>query len=259
MRVKKINITEKKYGIDEFTRVKNIEPFKTYRQKAKSVNFSLLFGSSGMAFATSSLIPNWTLQEAKDYVNKHNLIKQYDHLLSMPNDKDFDSDFFWYWTVANDIRKKFFETYKGLKKWIDTVPKDAKKGYVISPFGAIRRLPQLMYSGADLNHSLQKNLQNISLNSPVQNYEAFMMMRLITKLDDYITENNLKTKLIGNVHDSIILYIHKDEQDQIIKKSNEIFNEDLPEHNGIPMLLDMNIADYFGKGELWGVGTEIAA
>ena len=176
----------------------------------------------------------------------------------MDNDKGFDDDFYWYWTVANDIRKKFFATYKGLKEWVERVPKQAvEDGYVISPFGAIRRLPQLTYSGRDLVHSLHKNLLNISLNSPVQNYEAFMMMKLIAELDQFIEDNNLKSYLIGNVHDSIVLYTHKDEEDIVFEKAKEIFGEDLPAHNGIPMILDVNRADFFGKGELWGFGTDM--
>ncbi len=246
-------------SVEEFIAHKGEKGFKEYRFKAKGVNFSLLFGSSGMAFASSSLVPEWTLQEAKDYVHKHKLMTKYAHLKSMQNDKNFDEDFFWYWTVANDIRRKFFETYKGLKEWIDEVPKQAvKDGYVVSPFGAIRRLPQLTHAGGDMIHSQHKNLLNISLNSPVQNYEAFMMMRLIAKLDSYIEKNNMKSYLIGNVHDSIILYTHKDEEDVLFKKANEIFNEDLPAHNGIPMELDFDVANYFNKGELWGFGTEIS-
>jgi len=244
--------------VEEFIAHKGEKGFKEFRFKAKGVNFSLLFGSSGMAFASSSLIPNWTLQEAKDYVNENKLMKNYTHLKNMPNDKGFDDDFFWYWTVANDIRKKFFETYPGLKAWIDRVPKQAiKDGYVVSPFGAIRRLPQLTYAGDDMNHSQHKNLLNISLNSPVQNYEAFMMMKLISKLDQFIEENNFKSYLIGNVHDSIILYTHKDEEDIIFKEAARIFGEDIEANNGIPMELDFNVADYFGKKELWGFGTDV--
>ncbi len=244
--------------VEEFIANKGKKGFKEFRFKAKGVNFSLLFGSSGMAFASSSLIPNWTLDEAKEYVYDNKLLAKLQHLKEMQNDKNFDNDFFWYWTVANDIRKKFFETYPGLKAWIDAVPKQAvKDGYVVSPFGCIRRLPQLTYAGEDMNHSKHKNLLNISLNSPVQNYEAFMMMKLISELDKYCEENSLKSYLIGNVHDSIIMYTHKDEEEALFAKAHEIFREAIPANNGVPMELDIDRADYFGKDELWGFGTEI--
>jgi DNA polymerase I-like protein with 3'-5' exonuclease and polymerase domains len=99
-------------------------------------------------------------------------------------------------------------------------------------------------------------LKNRSLNSPVQNFEIVLIVKTINGLTKFIKENNLKSRVWATIHDSIILYIHKDEVEIITKKAIEIFEEDIPENMGIPQELEGTIADYYNKGEAWGDGTD---
>ncbi len=223
-------------------------------------NFSLVFNTSSLSFAVQSLAPEWSLQEAKDYLKENNIEDKVDYLWKLNKDKqdsDITKELCYFWAVASDIKKTFFEMYPGVKKWIDNQIKFAKSnGYVTSIFGAIRRLPQLLLIDENEHSSSIKNLENIACNSPVQNYEVVLINKTIFKLSQFIKENNFKTKLVGNVHDSIVLYIHRDEIMTILKKAKEIFEEDIPENKGIPLELECELADPT-KGQMWGYGEEV--
>ena len=134
-----------------------------------------------------------------------------------------------------------------------------KIGYMRSSFGAIRRLPQLMDYGKEgkiYNRQRFKKLQNRSLNSPVQNYEITLIVKTLNGIASYIRENNLCSIIFAMIHDSIVMYVHKDEVECITMRAKEIFEENIPENHNIPMELEGNIADY-KKGEVWGEGQDI--
>ena len=245
----------------------------------QSVNFGFIFGTVAYSFALR-LEKEWPHEDILEYVKKYQLQDKVKFFYKILKGERINEDsltkggiagdkesFFGHiedkkkfanvWAVAADIRKKFFERYSGLEEWIKITTKEAEKlGYVVSPFSAVRRLPQLTYQGKDDSKGKIKNLKNIALNSPVQNFESVYMNILMGEQNRYIKENNLKTVICGNVHDANISYVHKKELNEFVKISKEIFEKDRPENKGIPQELESNVADYYGRGEVWGFGTE---
>jgi DNA polymerase-1 len=228
--------------IDEFLKVKNEEPYKTFRYKAKNqFSFPLLFSSS--AYVIYGTIKNeWNEQELKDYISENNL--------EISKDRNDQNDLIL--TVINDIYKKYFETYPELKQWINKQSVVAEEqGYTDSIHGCRRHLPRLVHPGTGLNREeLSKitNLKNISVNSQVQSFEFIEVCRALIEIDKQMVEKNLKSQLVGMVHDSIVLYIHKNEieimYDIIMKGMNS--NE-----YSIPILGELTL------GEIWGFGKEV--
>jgi DNA polymerase I-like protein with 3'-5' exonuclease and polymerase domains len=273
-------VLKRDISLNEFFKLKaeGNEEIKEIRFKAKAVNFGFLFGTVAYSFALG-LEKEWPYKDIVEYVRRYNLQERVKFFLRIlkgdrigeDKDKAFDGDkgeffaniddkrkFANVWAVAADIRKKFFERYPGLEEWIKRQSSEAEeKGYVVSPFGAVRRLPQLTYQGKHDLKGKVKNWKNIALNSPVQNFESVYMNILMGEQNKYIKKNNLETHLCGNVHDANISYVHKDELKEFLEISKEIFERDRPENKGIPQELESNVADYYGKGEVWGFGTEI--
>jgi len=249
--------------LEEFLRLKKEgdSEIKNDRFKAKMINFSLLFNATAFSFAKSSIEKEWSLKECQDYIEKNNLEKKVDMLQRMLSEehKSEPLEFAYYWAVASDIKRKHFETYPGLKSNIEKEIKFAEdNGYVISAFGAIRRLPQLLYKGKHGEQADIKNLKNIAANSPVQNYEVIIINRTLVALVNEIRKKNLKSRVVGTVHDSIVMYTHKDEH-YLRKLAKQVFEENIPENNGVPLVLEVEEADWYGKGEVWGFGREITA
>lgn len=254
-------------SLDEFLKNKKEKPYKDWRKKAKAINFGLLFGATARVFATNSLVPEWTFEEATNYVKDYNLeeirrgllkrlLKNYDKN-KHGEYKNFIKDqeiFSYYWASAEDIRNKFFKTYSGLLDWHNKQKLFAKNnGYVSSPWGPIRRTPFLVYQGGDDDGARIKNYENISLNSPVQNFEACYIMYNLARVNNHLHKENKESYIVGNVHDSIIMYINKNELIEIKNIMTKYYHEEMPSlMNGIPYILEFGYSDYF-KGEYWGI------
>lgn len=258
-------VLKRDVSLDEFLKRKKEDEFDLVRFKAKGINFQLLFGATSFNFAKTVIEKEWNKKDVNNFIRENNLYETVNHrygLLISGENEIFNEigdkeHFARCWTVAGFIRNVFFEKYYGLLNWIEEIIKQADKdGYVRSSFGAIRRLPQLLYQGKEDLKFVIKNLHNIALNSPVQNYENVIMMMTAIESNKYIKENNLKSRMCGNVHDANVFYTHKDELEELTQFCKSIFEKNLPEHKGIPLELESDVSDYYNKNEVWGFGSE---
>lgn len=257
--------------LDEFLdkKKKGDPQVKEWRKKAKAVNFGLLFGSTSFGFAQNSLLNEWSFDEAKEFVRNNRLEnrqKNFRQILSKDNaeelgisEEEFETlvedneKFSYYWASAEFIRKNFFETYPGLEEWHKKNHLLAEtQGFIQAPMGMIRRLPRLLLRGTDDKNSVISNQKNISLNSPTQGFESWYMMRGIAILSELLKENKCLTRLIGNVHDSFIKYLHSLELGICKDLIDKSFHEPHPIMKGIPFEIEKSYCDY-AKGQYWGV------
>lgn len=215
---------------------KGNKKFKEYRQKAKTINFGFLFLRSAFSFK-SDLEENWADEEINEYIKESDL--------NVEKDKQGIEDV--YLTVAVDIRKKFFETYPGLEEWGNNKIQFAKKnGYIDCMLGGRRHTPSLTYINKEDRNSGKwvSHYEKIAVNSSAQTFEALTIYKAMIDIDKKIVDNNYKSTIVGNVHDSIVSYIHKDELEQmwhIIRECMENYTD-----YTIPILADI---DY---GKIWG-------
>jgi|GEM_PF-2467332 len=253
-------------SIDKVLKYKKLEPVKSYRFKSKNCNFGFLYGMQSYTFAKGYLEIEWSLEECKNYIKENNLddalrvnkkfILKDKHTF---NDKykvdKTDSDFCYYKTVSEDIRNKFFTTYYDLENYMKEWKELCKKqGYSKSIFGGIRRLPFLLYNGKDENKKRFANYENISLNSHIQNMEVCVINSAMVELHKWLKDNNKKSYLFLNIHDAIEMILYKPEIKEVSQKVKEIFTEYYDYYNGINLEVEGNIADYFGKNQLWDLG-----
>lgn len=249
-----------KCSLEDFMANKKEEPYKTFRFLSKGANFSLIFNTTASEFARKSLMPNWTIQQCEEYLKENGLENDpIERLSKLQDTGDFSKDltFCKYWSAAINIKRKFFEKYPQIKDLIVNTIKFANKhGYIRSPFGAIKRLPQLLsHNDEDMEQGIIKHLHNIAVNAGVQNFESVLIMRTIIEIMDFIEENNMKSYVIGYVHDSIVRYVHKDEDEVLKKKIQEIFSKDISQNNKIPMEIDFSTYDVY-HGDVWGIEKE---
>jgi DNA polymerase I-like protein with 3'-5' exonuclease and polymerase domains len=226
--------------LDEFMAVKGKQPYKKWRFEAKAVNFSFLFnGHFSLLYENIDL---WSITEINDYIKLNNL-----SILEM---KDKSKHQLKVLTVCKDIQDQFFKLYPRLKEWFEASHNYATvKGFIDSPMGGRRHLPRLLFNHSEDNKLKQKNLLNISLNSPVQNFEALTVYKAMADIHNDLKKYKLKSKLIGSVHDEITHYIHKPE----VKTVYEIAKK----HMTIPTeVWGCPITAELGIGYIWGFDTE---
>ena len=141
---------------------------------------------------------------------------------------------------ANEYIKQYFETYPGIKAFLDKTIEDAKKdGYVKTLFNRIRPIPELNSS-----NFMQRSFgERIAMNSPIQGTAADIMKIAMVAVDKKIKDMNLKSKIVLQVHDELLIEASKDEVDIVC----DIVKESMMNAANLKVKLDINIS----KGLNW--------
>jgi len=112
---------------------------------------------------------------------------------------------------GESLLKAFKKMYPDADKFIETQTEFAKKyGYVKTLLGRKRRLPELTYIGRDSFKNYQSsfsvsNLINNSFNSPIQGTSGQVTLVAMTNIWKELKSRNLKSKLLINVHDELVM------------------------------------------------------
>ncbi len=115
---------------------------------------------------------------------------------------------------AKSYINKYFETYPKVKDFIDSLVSGAKSnGYATTLWGRKRPIPELA-SGNFMQRSFG---ERVAMNAPIQGTAADIIKIAMINVNRRIKEQNLKSRLILQVHDELIIEAHMDEED-IIKK-----------------------------------------
>ncbi|MBE7053295.1 MAG: DNA polymerase I [Ruminococcaceae bacterium] len=106
----------------------------------------------------------------------------------------------------------YFEKYSNIKKYMtDIVEYGKNEGYVETLFGRRRYLPELKAS----NFIQRSAGERMAFNTPIQGSAADIIKIAMVKVYRALKENNLKSKLILQVHDELIIEAKKDEVEKV--------------------------------------------
>lgn len=102
----------------------------------------------------------------------------------------------------------YFAKYKGIADYMnDSVGMAQKQGYALTLFGRRRAMFELKSS----NYNTRSFGERVAKNMPVQGSAADIIKLAMVRVYDALTKNNLKAKLILQVHDELIIDTPKDE------------------------------------------------
>jgi hypothetical protein len=226
---------------------------KELRQIAKMIGLSFIFGSGANNLAGGTLRMAWTPKRCQEFIKERKLEDLLNQIIQ--HNKNLSGDNLYYYVVSSFFRTEFFKLYPELEQWIFECAKDASvTGYRRSPWGSRRLLPQLTYQGKHSDGAMLKNLSNIAVNSPVQDFETVVMATVMSSTDETFEELGYISYMPGMVHDSAVTIAYKDELDSVLKIELSAFDFQAPATYGIPYGGECNIADFI-KGEFWGFGN----
>ena len=141
---------------------------------------------------------------------------------------------------AGEYIKQYFMTYPKVKKYLDSVVTFAKEnGYVKTLFGRIRPIPEIKSS-----NFMQRSFgERIAMNSPIQGTAADIMKIAMINVDKRLRNEGLKSKIVVQVHDELLIEALECEADVVSK----ILFEEMSHAASLAVNLDVDV----NKGSNW--------
>ena len=142
---------------------------------------------------------------------------------------------------AEDFINKYFATYPRVKAYMEGTVKEAEeKGFVQTIFGRKRYLASELSSS---NGMIREFAKRAAINQPMQGSAADLMKIAMIDFSNKLKENNLKSKMIIQVHDELVVEVLKTELEdvkQLVKEAME-----LKQPLSVPLVVDISV------GESW--------
>ena len=166
------------------------------RRNAKAVNFGIVYGISSFGLSQDLSI---TRKEAAQYI------------------------------------EHYFETYPGIKRFLDDAVVHAKeKGYAVTLFGRRRPVPELKSS-----NFMQRSFgERVAMNAPIQGTAADIIKIAMIGVNGELKKRNMKSRLILQVHDELLIEADESEEEEV----KAILKEQM-EHAAelsVPLIADMH-------------------
>ena len=143
------------------------------RRNAKAVNFGIVYGISSFGLSQGLSISR---KEASEYI------------------------------------EKYFETYPGVKKFLDNLVSTAKeKGYAETLFHRRRPLPELKSS-----NFMQRSFgERVAMNAPIQGTAADIIKIAMIRVYDRLKAEKLDSRLILQIHDELLIETAPGEEEAV--------------------------------------------
>ena len=143
------------------------------RRNAKAVNFGIVYGISSFGLSQDLSISR---KEAQQYI------------------------------------EKYFETYPGIKSFLDGCVEQAKeRGYSVTMFGRRRPVPELKSSSF-----MQRSFgERVAMNAPIQGTAADIIKIAMIRVNTRLKKENLRSRLLLQVHDELLIEAPHEEAEQV--------------------------------------------
>ena len=169
------------------------------RRKAKAVNFGIIYGISSFGLGQDLDISR---KEAQDYINQ------------------------------------YFETYQGVKNFLDLLVETGKKaGVVRTLYNRIRPIPELKSS----NFMTRQFGERVAMNSPIQGTAADIIKIAMIRVREELLKRGMKSRLILQIHDELLIEAAKDEVEEV----KELLERNMREaaELSVPLYVDMHTGE----------------
>ncbi|MCK4540523.1 DNA polymerase I [Candidatus Parcubacteria bacterium] len=173
------------------------------RQEAKAINFGILYGQGPHGLSRAADIP---YAQAKDFIDN------------------------------------YFNSYAGIKKYIDKKIAFARKhGYTETLYKRKRYLPEINSSIL----MVKKGAERMAVNTPIQGTAADIIKIVMIEIMDKICNNSVK--MLMQVHDELIFEVKDDKTREAAKKIKKIMEGVVK--LDVPIIVDVKVGDNWGEME----------
>lgn len=141
---------------------------------------------------------------------------------------------------AKSFIERYFMNFSRIREYLDSQKLFARQhGYVSTYFGRPRRI----YGLSSGNPGEARNAENIAINSPIQGTAADIMKMGMLRLHASLCKSGLKSKLLLQVHDEVVLEGPVEEAEQVSRLVKDALEGAV--HFSVPLLVEV------GHGKNW--------
>ncbi|TCP69046.1 DNA polymerase I [Baia soyae] len=177
--------------------VKEEEITSLMRRQAKAVNFGIVYGISPFGLSQNLNIPQ---KEAKQFI------------------------------------ERYFETYPGVKQYMNDIVAQAKQdGYVTTLLQRRRYLPELYAT----DFARRSFAERTAMNTPIQGTAADIIKKAMVEIDRVMVEKKMKSRMLLQVHDELIFEVPVEELGSMGDLVREMMEQAV--ELSIPLVVDLNI------------------
>lgn len=173
------------------------------RREAKTVNFGVLYGMSSYGLSQG-------MKVGRDY--------------------------------AAEFIDNYFDTFKGIKKYLNKTKEAAKKkGYVETMFGRRRYIPEINSGVYDIAAAAER----MAINMPVQGTAADIIKLAMIKIQKEILDKDKNIRLLLQVHDELVFEVKKGLAKRYITRIKKIMEEIYK--ISVPIKVDISLGNNWGN------------
>ena len=120
--------------------------------------------------------------------------------------------------MAKDYIDSYFSRYPKVKEFMDNNVRFAKEhGFAKTKFGRIRKIPEISSS----KYNLRSFGERVAMNMPLQGTASDIIKLAMIKVYKALKDENLKSQLILQIHDELIIDTFPGEEDKVLKLVKE--------------------------------------
>jgi DNA polymerase-1 len=137
---------------------------------------------------------------------------------------------------AKQFITNYFETYKGVRAFIDRTLEEARRDlHVKTLHGRIRPIPDINSKNANQRGFAERT----AVNTPLQGTAADLIKVAMIRIDAALRERNLKSRMTLQVHDELVFEVPEEEVDtmqSLVREQMERAHE-----LAVPLLVEMGV------------------
>jgi DNA polymerase-1 len=139
-------------------------------------------------------------------------------------------------TTAQAYIDSYFSRYPGVKRYMDETREKARTdGYVETVFGRRLRLPEIRSS----NPQRRQAAERAAINAPMQGTAADLIKLAMIAVQGWLDAEALRTKLIMQVHDELVLEVPQEELAEAREKLRELMQN--VARLDVPLIVDVGV------------------
>ncbi len=141
---------------------------------------------------------------------------------------------------AKQVIADYFETYKGIREYMDRTPEEARKqGYIASLFGRRRHFASIN----DRNFAVRSRAEREAINMPIQGTASDIVKIAMIRVANALKKEKFETKMIMQVHDELLFEAPTGE----VEKVSELIKREME----AAATLDVPLVVEIGVGDNW--------